>query len=217
MVTVTRHVYEHANPWFIRAVALRREPAIVLDVGCWNGTLGRRLIESCNAIVDGIERDPSQAEEARKKGYRRVDVLDLNAPLPNEKNHSYDFVLFGDVIEHLLYPDKVLSELSKRVKLGGRVLISIPNIAFVANRLSHLCGKWDYEDYGILDRTHLHFFTKRTMLKLLEGANLRIVRVNGYVGLHQYPWIVREPLRLFARLWPSMFAIQIVFEAELID
>lgn len=217
MKNVTQHPYDHINPWFIRAISQRQEHSIVLDVGCWNGALGHRLMESCSVTIDGIERDPTRAEEARKKGYRRVDVIDLNAPLPKFGGRDYDFILFGDVVEHLLYPEIVLYEISKILKPSGRVLVSIPNIAFFANRLSHLFGNWDYQDYGILDRTHLHFFTKRTMLKLLQEAGLRVTRMDGYVGLYQYPWLIREPLRFLARCWPNMFAIQIVLEAELLN
>lgn len=206
-------VYAHANPVFVRAVCAHGGQPVVLDVGCWNGTLGGRLTRDCNAIVDGIERDPQQARHAREEGYRRVDVADLDLRVPDAEGRTYDYVLFGDVLEHLLHPEQVLAALLPRLKPGGRVLVSLPNIAFAANRLTHLLGRWDYKDYGILDRTHLRFFTKRSMIALVEGAGLRVVRVDGYVGLHQYPWIVREPLRWLGRVWPSLFAIQIVIEA----
>ncbi len=214
MTAPAPHVYEHANPLFVRAVLRHGKAPVVLDVGCWNGVLGRKLIRSCGAIVDGMERDPGRADEARAAGYRRVDVIDLNGPLTDAGNRDYDFILFGDILEHLLRPEEVLAELSRRIKPGGRILVSLPNIAFIVNRLTHLLGRWDYQDYGILDRTHLRFFTKRTMLELLGSADLRVVRVDGYVGLHRHPWMVREPLRLLGRLWPSLFAVQIVLEAE---
>jgi 2-polyprenyl-3-methyl-5-hydroxy-6-metoxy-1,4-benzoquinol methylase len=207
-------VYSHANPLFVREIAALGGRAFVLDVGCWNGTLGRLLIREYGAIVDGIEQDAEQAATARAYGYRVVDVADLNLGIPDLGDRTYDFILFGDVLEHLVHPDVVLTAISSRLNCEGRVLISLPNIAFAGNRLSHLFGRWDYRDYGILDRTHLRFFTKRTMIKLVEGAGLRVTSVNGYVGLHKYPWIVREPLRLLGRVWPKLFAIQIVIGAE---
>lgn len=214
MTVAGQDVYSHANPAFVREVAAHGRMPVVLDVGCWNGTLGRTLIRDCGAVVDGIERDPQQAAMARANGYRAVDVADLDGDLPDAGGRTYDFVLFGDVLEHLVHPDRVLAQLSKRAKPGGRVIVSLPNIAFAGNRISHLLGKWDYKDYGILDRTHLRFFTRRTMLQLIESVGLRVTRVEGYVGLHKYPWIVREPLRLLGRAWPSLFAIQIVLTAE---
>lgn len=207
-------VYAHANPVFVRAVRAHKGRAEVLDVGCWNGTLGRVLVREISAIVDGIERDAMQANHARAAGYRRVDVADLDRGIPADEGRTYDFLLFGDVLEHLVQPARVLEELLPRLKPGGRALLSLPNIGFAANRLTHLLGRWDYKDYGILDRTHLRFFTKDTMIALAEAAGLRVVRVEGYVGLRKYPWIVREPLRWLGRKWPSLFAIQIVLETE---
>lgn len=207
-------VYSHANPVFVRAVSARGGRPEVLDVGCWNGTLGRTLIHDANAIVDGIERDPAQAQLARDAGYRTVDVVDLDRGVPDANGRTYDFILCGDVLEHLVRPDAVLAALAQRLKLDGRAIVSLPNIAFAANRLTHLIGRWDYKDYGILDRTHLRFFTKRTMVALVEGAGLRVVRIDGYVGLHKYPALIRKPLRMLGRVWPSLFAIQIVLEAQ---
>ena len=206
-------VYAHANPFFVRAVRAQAGRAEVLDVGCWNGSLGRVLVREANAIVDGIERDARQAEQARAAGYRRVDVADLDRDIPVADGRAYDLLLFGDVLEHLVCPERVLADLVPRLKPGGRALFSLPNIAFAANRLTHLLGHWNYKEYGILDRTHLRFFTKETMVALIENAGLHVVRVDGYVGLHKYPAIIREPLRLLGRAWPSLFAIQIVLEA----
>ena len=207
-------VYSHANPAFVRVVSAHGGAPVVLDVGCWNGTLGRVLIAECGAIVDGMERDEGQAAIARVNGYRNVDVANLDRVIPDSGDQMYDFILFGDVLEHLVDPGRLLLSLSRRLRPGGRVLVSLPNVAFVVNRLSHLLGHWDYKDYGVMDRTHLRFFTRRTMVALVEGAGMRVTRVEGYVGLHKYPWIVREPLRFMGRIWPTMFAIQIVLTAE---
>jgi len=205
-------VYAHANPMFVRAIRAHAGRAEVLDVGCWNGTLGSALVRDYGAVVDGIERDAVQAQRARDAGYRRVDVADLDKEIPAADGRTYDFVLFGDVLEHTVDPDHILEVLVSRLKPGGRAILSLPNIAFVANRLTHLLGRWDYKDYGILDRTHLRFFTKYSMEAFIERAGLRVRRIDGYVGLHTYPWLVREPLRLLGRMWPSLFAIQIVIE-----
>ncbi len=207
-------VYAHANPFFVRAVRAYTGQVEVLDVGCWNGTLGRVLMRDGNVVIDGIERDAEQADAALAAGYRHVDIADLDRGAPAANGCTYDFLLFGDVLEHLVRPERVLAELVTRLRPGGRAILSLPNIAFVGNRLTHLLGRWDYKDYGILDRTHLRFFTKRSMVALIEGAGLRVIRIDGYVGLHKYRWFVREPLRWLGRAWPSMFAIQIVLEAE---
>lgn len=205
-------LYSHANPYFVRAVKAFGRPAEVLDVGCWDGTLGKVLIEATGSSVDGIEKERSQASKALAAGYRRVFVADLNNEVP--ACATYDFVLFGDVLEHLVEPEVALASISGMIKPGGRAIVSIPNVAFAGNRLGLLLGRWNYKESGILDRTHLRFFTKRTMLSLLQRAGLSPERVHGYVGLYNYPWAVREPLRWLARYWPSLFAIQIVIEAR---
>lgn len=210
-------VYAHANPFFVRAVRGYPGQAAVLDVGCWNGTLGRVLMREGDVVVDGIEREAERANDALAAGYRRVDVADLDRGVPAAGGCTYDFLLFGDVLEHLVQPERVFAELVTRLKPGGRAILSLPNIAFAGNRLTHLLGRWDYKDYGILDRTHLRFFTRNSMVALVEGAGMRVVRIDGYVGLHKYPWIVREPLRWLGRTWPSLFAIQIVLEAVLAE
>lgn len=203
--------YDHANAIFADALkADGRSGLAVLDVGCWNGALGRKLKAQLNVVIDGIERDASQAASARENGYRNVHVLDLNRQSIKVVNCRYDYVLFGDVLEHLLEPDAVLRESRTLLAEGGKTLVSMPNIAFLGCRLSHLLGKWDYADYGILDRTHLRFYTRGTMLALMEDCGFRVEWLHGYVGLSGYPWYVRRPLRWLGRVWPTLFAIQIV-------
>jgi SAM-dependent methyltransferase len=205
--------YAHANPHFVEAVARHDRGPLVLDVGCWNGTLGRVLIERCGAIVDGVERDAGQATIARAAGYRTVHVLDLNQGSLDELPGGYDFILCGDVLEHLIDPARVLARLTPHLAAAGVVLVSLPNIAFLAYRLSHLLGRWNYADHGIMDRTHLRFFTLDTMRGLMQDAGLDVEWTRGYVGLNNYPAIVRIPLRWLGKVWPSMFAIQIVMGA----
>ena len=174
-------VYAHAKPGCVRAL---REGV------CWNGTLGRTLVRDANAVVDGIERDAVQAQHARDKGCRHVDVADLDLAVPPADGRTCDFLLFGDVLEHLVYRDQLLDGLTPRLKPGGRAILSLPDVANAATRLTHLLGSWGYKDYGILGHTHPRFFT-----------------------LHKCPRLIREPLRWLGRAWPSLFAIQIVLEA----
>jgi 2-polyprenyl-3-methyl-5-hydroxy-6-metoxy-1,4-benzoquinol methylase len=207
----TADAYTHANPFFVKAV--RESPTakpVILDVGCWNGTLGRALASTRDLIVDGIERNSDQAEHARRAGYRTVHLLDLNRDTIRAAGDRYDFILFGDVLEHLLDPSEVLRASRDLIAPGGKVMVSLPNIAFLTSRLNLLLGRWNYAEYGIMDRTHLKFFTRRTMIQMLQEAGYRVEWSRGYVGLSGYPWIVREPLRWLGSAWPSMFAIQLV-------
>lgn len=208
--------YAHANAVFVDVVVAGHHAAPrILDVGCWNGTLGRQLISRCGAVVDGIEKESTQAAKATSNGYRRVYTLDLDASPLDVVNQTYDFILFGDVLEHLLHPERVLAMLVQRLAPGGVVMVSLPNIAFIGCRLTHLLGRWDYADYGILDRTHLRFYTRRTMIEMIQACGLSVQSVQGYVGLRTYPWFVKIAMRWLGRMWPTMFAIQIVISAEI--
>ena len=206
--------YTHANPFFVSAVLESRVSAAILDVGCWNGTLGRVLAHVPGMAIDGVERDREQAEHARRTGYRTVYCLDLNLDSIRTIDRQYDFIFFGDVLEHLQNPLKILQDSRALLSPNGKTLVSLPNIAFLTCRLNHLLGRWNYADYGIMDRTHLRFFTKRSMIELLREAGYDVEWIEGYVGLSGYPWIIRAPLRWLGKVWPSLFAIQIVASAK---
>lgn len=208
--------YTHANPFFVEAIRAAWRPGLsVLDVGCWNGALGRALADLQDLVIDGIERDSGQAELARYSGYRTVHCMDLDRDRLDMIGGRYDFVLFGDVLEHLLDSSATLRAARELLAPKGHVLVSVPNVAFAICRLQHLLGRWDYVDYGILDRTHLRFFTRRTLIKMLIECGYELEWCKGYVGLSSYRWLVREPLRWLGKVWPSLFAIQLVAAGRL--
>lgn len=147
-------------------------PFVVLDVGCASGFLRAFLPES-NFHIIGIERDPDLLAQARNN-YNEVYAADLNAPLDLEIPTPNAIVL-ADVLEHLPDPEIVLTNLLRRyAKPGTPILISLPNVAHLYVRLSLLLGQFNYSDRGILDRTHLRFFTLRTAQQLMENCDLRL-------------------------------------------
>ena len=102
-------------------------------------------------------------------------VADLDREIPSLEG-VFDVIVYGDVLEHLADPLRVLVALNRHLAPGGHALVSIPNVAHLWIRLSLLFGRFDYLDRGILDSTHLRFFTDRSMRELLEEADLTIVR-----------------------------------------
>lgn len=142
----------------------------VLDVGCDTGYLGRVLIGSGNQ-VSGVEVNPVSAEEAAKH-LDRVVVRDLeDGELAEDfPPGSFDVVLFGDVLEHLRDPVAVLRQARPVLAPGGSVVISVPNIAHGDVRLALLQGRFDYTKVGLLDDTHLKFFTRDSLVTLLHDA-----------------------------------------------
>ena len=145
-----------------------------LDVGAADGFLASRLREA-GWRVTALEGDTELAADARAAGHTVV-VADLNAPLP-PLGGPFDAIVCGDVLEHLRDPLGVLRRLIPRLVPAGQVIVSVPNVAHLWVRLSLLAGRFEYSDRGILDRTHLRFFTRRTLLELLEGTGLVVERV----------------------------------------
>jgi 2-polyprenyl-3-methyl-5-hydroxy-6-metoxy-1,4-benzoquinol methylase len=146
----------------------------VLDVGCSSGYLARPLAARGNTIV-GVELDPDAAREAEAYCERVLvgDVETMEVPLDDG---SFDVVLLGDVIEHLRDPMAALARLRPLLRPGGRLVVSTPNVANWALRLSLLAGRWRYTDRGILDRTHTHLFTRATLREAIEAAGYVVDR-----------------------------------------
>ncbi|MBU1669547.1 MAG: methyltransferase domain-containing protein [Actinobacteria bacterium] len=142
----------------------------VLDVGCHRGHLARALKEM-GCTVTGIEIDPEAAAQAAEACERVViadmDSLDITEALPGE---MFDAVLFGDVLEHLKSPHRILNDVRERLAPGGFIGLSVPNIAHASIRLALLRGEFDYADFGILDDTHLRFFTRKSICDLVESC-----------------------------------------------
>jgi 2-polyprenyl-3-methyl-5-hydroxy-6-metoxy-1,4-benzoquinol methylase len=154
----------------------------VLDVGCASGYLAEALGKN-GCLVSGVEYDEGDAEKARPFLQELVvadlNVVDLAEQLPRE---SFDVVVFGDVLEHLMNPEQVLKSSLELLRPGGRVVISIPNVAHGAVRLSLLQGKWNYSPTGLLDRTHIRFFTLETLLNMLHDAGLTVTELRSTVA-----------------------------------
>jgi len=145
----------------------------LLDVGAADGLLSGKLTER-GWRVTGIEGDRALAQASAGRCERMI-VADLNRELP-DLDGPFDGILYGDVLEHLVDPLRVLVELNRALAADGFVIISVPNIAHFYIRLLLLLGRFDYIDRGILDRTHLRFFTQRSLQAMLADAELAIER-----------------------------------------
>jgi SAM-dependent methyltransferase len=151
----------------------------VVDFGCWTGFVAKELKER-GCYVAGIEIDPQAAEEARSVCDQVIvadlDNIDLSQALGGEK---YDVGLFGDVLEHLKEPARLLVQMRELLSPGGYIVASVPNIAHISIRLMLLQGRFDYADTGILDDTHLKYYTRQSIGDLLEACGY-IVDVMGW-------------------------------------
>ncbi len=175
----------------------------VLDIGCGSGQLGEHLKSDKHCIVVGIEIDKAKANQAQE---RLDDVINSDIELiDNLANYGrFDAIIFADSLEHLRYPAITLERLSRCLNTDGYFLISLPNIANWRIRLQLLLGKFDYQESGILDKTHLHFFTLSTAQKLVEQSGFKIIYVGSYNRL----------IKRLGRIWKGLFAHQIIIKAQ---
>lgn len=148
----------------------------VLDVGCGNGVLGEYLKKSGVERVCGIEI----VEKAAKNAMSVLDeVLSGNIEtmnLPFEPA-SFDCIVCADVLEHLVDPWRAVNKLKILLKPDGCLVASIPNVGFHRVVKNLLKGHWRYEDSGVLDRTHLRFFTLEGIKELFEANSMNIEKV----------------------------------------
>ncbi len=201
----TSEVSEYRLPILARVPA----GATVLDVGPWTGAHGRHLVAHAGAVVDGVEPDPPAAGVAAVD-YREVIVGLIDDPGVQARladGGGYDVIMFLDVLEHLRDPHAVLSASRDWLRPGGRVLCSLPNVAHWRVRLALARGRFDYADNGLMDRTHLRWFTRSSARELVTASGYAVTWEDAAVPQHPR---VRVPQRL---LRPELFAYQLYFEA----
>jgi len=184
----------------------------VLETGCSTGFLSG-LIAANGARVVGIEIDKEAAKIA-SQNCDRVLSCNLNSPdWVNAVDERFDLVTFGDVLEHLNNPVAVLREAQKILAPGGRVLICLPNIAHWTMRATLLAGNFRYESVGILDFTHLRFFTFESAREFIAEAGYRIIWFRPIIG-GRFNGKLRAMWQRLANTVPGLFAYQIMFLVE---
>lgn len=141
----------------------------VLDVGCGSGTIGK-FLEVENIILDGVEIDKEAIEEAKKNHYHKLYNTDINE-ISKSIKQKYDYIILADILEHLVKPYKILEELALLLKENGSILISIPNIEHMDIIANLIDGKFNYNEIGTLDTTHLRFFTYYSFLEMIDNIN----------------------------------------------
>lgn len=192
----------------------------LLDLGAAGGELGSALRDHF-AYRIGFEYNVDCVGELCGR-FDQVVVADLETlkHLPGD----IDAIVLADVLEHLRSPASALALVRAALRDDGRVFISVPNIANITVRLGLLFGIFEYRDRGILDHTHLRFYTRRTIRREVERAGFRILEMGGssvpirlIIGRFTPEPLLRigeTMLTWLTRLWRSLFAYQIVLVAE---
>jgi SAM-dependent methyltransferase len=192
----------------------------LLDLGAAGGHLGRAVRDRC-VYLAGVEPDAALPPSCRE-GYddwRAADAISAG-----EWSAPFDAVVCADVLEHLARPEDLLARIRAWLRDGGTLFVSVPNVANLTVRAALLAGRFPYADRGILDRTHLRFFTRRTATELLAASGFRARSVEATAmpcelavpALGRAPWSgpVRALASGSARVWPTLFGYQFVIEAE---
>ena len=206
----------NSHYWLLNFLARARIPSRILDIGAADGYLGEILKRQGHFLV-GLEGDSQLAARARSHydTLHSADVESFDFPYRSE----FDYILLADVLEHLRDPGGLLRRIVPCLNGGGEIIISMPNVAHLFVRLSLLAGRFEYQDRGILDRTHLRFFTLASMRRLIDDASCRILELRPTAVPVQLvaPWTdngwfapLHELHFLAVRLCKTLFAYQFV-------
>ncbi len=169
---VERIVRDEANPLH-RIACIIENDSTVLDVGAGNGLLGLVLAKlHKNVMIDAIEPNKAGVKEIEVPPYRRIYHGYLDNYRDELIKEKYDYIVLADIIEHLPDPSNLIKESMQLLSDEGKLIISVPNMAFGSIRLSLLQGRFDYVDSGLLERTHLRFFTLNSLLLFVDKLKL---------------------------------------------
>jgi SAM-dependent methyltransferase len=221
----------HDNARVEIASFIHGDPGLVLDVGCGGGATGKLVKQKFpGARVIGIESNPHAAERARAFLDDVICEPIDTAPVLERLNGSRaDLVLLLDVLEHLYDPWRTLLHVRGWLAPGTRVLASVPNVRNLVTLDSLAAGRWEYEPNGVLDITHLRFFTRASLRELFEETGYTVSRLTPLFRNETVdPYVIaRQPGRLTTRNLSiryrdredleDLYAFQYVVEARASD
>jgi SAM-dependent methyltransferase len=188
-------------------------PLRVLDLGCGPGWVAAELRRRGHHVV-GVDAVAYDGVASRVDEFHEADLED---GLPEGVSGDFDVIIAGDVIEHVRSPERLMAQLARRLINNGEVLASVPNFAHWYPRGRVALGLFDYDQRGILDRTHLRHFTRRSFRRLIRESTLELVELRysglplGAVGLDgPLPRALKAIDRGLVVSWPTMFAYQFI-------
>lgn len=193
----------------------------VLELGCASGYMSEELTKK-GCLVTGVEIEVGLAKEAERNCQKLViGDIENHKTWEKLKGEKFEVIILADILEHLKDPERVLENLVKFLGNEGKVIISVPNIGFLTARLRHLIGRFDYTEWGIMDKTHLRFFTQNSILTLVKNSGLGIEKMDYIANFTQLPLYMQTlyPLvggrRWWRRIeykitgfWPRGLAVQ---------
>ncbi|KAB8317538.1 class I SAM-dependent methyltransferase [Tolypothrix campylonemoides VB511288] len=218
-VNTLRPIYDFALPSLendlgSRSLIYKAIPpgSYVLDVGCDTGRFGEALRTQKNCDVDGVEPYLTAAEVAKTR-LNNVFVRSIKNEQSFDGLVNYNAILFLCVLEHLQDPWAVLKGALKTLKPGGTVYVVVPNIAHISVVRRLLLGQFDYSQFGTMDRTHLRWFTRKSLRESLENAgfvNINIDIIPTVPYLNQNFFISRFLTKQIGTILPDLFGSSII-------
>ena len=199
--------YHHPRPEM--AGYLPAEANGVLDIGCGTGRFAAGLKAARPLEAWGIEIDPEAARQAADH-LDEVRVGDASDELAAVPDRHFDCIYLNDILEHLVEPDALLAAVAVKLAPGGRIVASLPNVRYFHHLWQLVVhGRWDYADEGILDRTHLRFFTRSSLLAMFDRCGYRVLRCDGIHRTGSLRWHLCNLLTLgrFAEMRYLQFAV----------
>ena len=151
----------------------------VLEIGCGEGNFWKLLRQGEQLEIWGVEPNPEAADVARGKSHKLFNCL-FNACSDDLPDNYFDLVICNDVIEHMSDHDHFFKKIKQKMAAGGHLIGSLPNVRYYPVMRNLIFKKdWRYEDAGVLDRTHLRFFTQKSMRRCFNEHNFNINMLNG--------------------------------------
>jgi len=212
-------VYVNAGNRELLKLVERLPPGRALDCGCGAGG-NARVLASCGWEVVGITISPGETSEAARF-CTHVYLHDLESGLPPDITGVFDLVVFSHSLEHIRNPGRVLHDARTVLAAGGHIAVALPNILYWRYRLQFAAGRFEYEDGGIMDNTHVHFYTFQSGARLLKENGFQLIEstVEGSFPLRPLRRILPRAAgyldRLACKLWPGCFGYQLLYIAKL--
>jgi SAM-dependent methyltransferase len=185
-------------------------PSRILDLGCSSGLLSEKLRARGHFVV-GVDQSEAPGVRSRTDSFF---VADLERGIPPEAGSGFDLVVAGDVVEHLSRPVDALRQIYSVLRPGGQVFLSVPNFGHWYPRLRVALGVFGYDRRGILDATHLRFFTRTSLRRLTKRAGFDTLEETatglplGVITRSSGARLVRTIDETMVRVWPTLFGYQ---------
>jgi|GEM_PF-292341 len=211
--------FPHSSHRFI--IDAIQPDSVVLDLGCGDGSVAREIrLKGCQ--VTGVDLQSGKTVARYFDRYVQWN-LEQDRDLPLRR--IYDYVILGDIVEHIVDGIGLMMRVRKVLKENGQLIISTPNVALWLFRLKLFAGRFEYADKGIMDRTHVHFYTRSSLISLLKLTGFQPLKKHStglpfplIITTRRFRWLpswLNHFYYFFARIWPKMFAYQFVILAQI--